>query len=217
MEKRFTEQESMEVITEMISRARNNFNRNMSMMIFWGYLVATTAVANFVLLQTPTVDKTEAYHVWWLMIPGAVVSYFIRRRIDRTAVVKTHIDRIINATWLGNGISIFVFWGLIMIFCNITHNWSTAFLITPVIMTTLGLSEYVTACACRARRMKWIAVLLWAGAILCMVPFKWENTGGHYVGSLYQGAQQLILAACMIAGFVVPGHVINRQQKKNHV
>ncbi|MDR2120115.1 MAG: hypothetical protein LBP64_04480 [Tannerella sp.] len=216
MEKKFTEQESMEVITEMISRARNNFSRNMSTMIFWGYLVATTAIANFILLNTLS-NRVEAYYVWWLMIPGGVVSYFIRRRADRTALVKTHIDRIVNATWLGNGISVFVFWGLIQAFCGLTHNWSAAFLITPVIMTMLGLSEYVTACACRVKWMKWTAVMLWAGAVLCLVPWEWRNIDDRYVGTFYQGTQQLILAVCMIAGFVVPGHVGNRQQKENHV
>jgi hypothetical protein len=104
-----------------------------------------------------------------------------------------------------------------MAFNNMTQNWNAAFLITPVIMTTLGMSEYITACACRARRMKWIAIILWTGAILCLVPVQWKNVDGHYVGSFYQGSQQLIMAACMIAGFVIPGHAINRQQRKNHV
>ncbi|MDR2139313.1 MAG: hypothetical protein LBP50_07185 [Tannerella sp.] len=216
MEKKFTEQESMEVVMEMISRARNNFSRNMNTVIFWGYLVAAAATANFVLLHTLS-NRVEAYRVWWVMIPGAVVSYFIRRHADRTAPVKTHIDRIIHATWLGNGISVFVFWGLIQTFCSLTHNWSAAFLITPVVLTMLGLSEYVTARACRVKWMKWIAVMLWAGAILCLAPFQWGNTDGHYVEALHQGTQQLIMAVCMIAGFVAPGHVINRQQKKNHV
>ncbi|MDR2679353.1 MAG: ANTH domain-containing protein [Tannerella sp.] len=216
MEQKFTEQESMEVITEMINRARNNFNRNMNVAIFWGYLVAATAIGNFILLQTLT-NKYDAYFVWLLMFPGMIVSYFIRRRTDRTAVVKTHIDRIISATWLGHGVSIFVFWGLITIFNNLTQNWTAAFLITPIILILLGLSEFVTAFACRARQMKWIAVMFWIGAILCVLPLQWNKVDGHFSGTLYQGTQQLILAVCMIAGFVIPGHVINRKQKKNHV
>ncbi|MDR0757055.1 MAG: hypothetical protein LBF85_04325 [Tannerella sp.] len=216
MGKNFTEQESMEVITEMIHRARNNFNHNMNVMIFWGYLVAATAIGNFILLHTLT-NRVDAYLVWLLMFPGMIVSYFIRRRIDRTVIVKTHIDRIINATWLGHGISIFVFWGLITIFNNLTQNWNAAFLITPVILVMLGLSEFVTAFVCRARQMKWVAIMCWTGAILCMLPIQWKNVDGHFVGTLYQGTQQLILAVCMIVGFVIPGHIINRKQKKNYV
>ncbi|MDR1602039.1 MAG: hypothetical protein LBS42_06375 [Tannerella sp.] len=216
MEQKFTEQESMEVITEMINRARNNFSRNMDMAIFWGYLVAATAIGNFILLHTLT-NKIDAYLVWFLMIPGAVVSYFIRRRADRTVVVKTHIDRIIDAIWVGNGVSIFVFWGLLTIFSNLTQNWVTAFLITPTILIILGMSEFVTAFACRARQMKWIAVMCWVGAVLCVLPFQWNSMDGHFVGTLNQGTQQLILAVCMIVGFVIPGHIINRKQKKNHV
>ncbi|MDR2042019.1 MAG: hypothetical protein LBP98_06835 [Tannerella sp.] len=214
MKQEITEQESMEVITEMIHRARNNFNRTMDVTIFWGYLVAVTAIGNFILLQTLTA-KHDSYFVWLLMFPGIVVSYFIRRRTHRTAVVKTHIDRIIQATWLGHGVSIFVFWGLITIFNHLIQNWSAAFLITPVILIMLGLCEFVTAFACRARQMKWIAAMFWVGAILCVLPIQWKNVDGHIVGNLYQGTQQLILAVCMIAGFIIPGHVLSHKQKKN--
>ncbi|MDR1332415.1 MAG: hypothetical protein LBK07_09980 [Tannerella sp.] len=206
----------MEVITEMISRARNNLNRGVNVMIFWGYLVAATAIANFILLQAPAVGH-DAYSVWLLMIPGAVVSYFINRRIDRTAVVRTHIDRIIRSAWAGFGISVFVFWGMITAFACLTRSAEVMFLITPVILTMLGLGEYVTACACRARPMKWIAALFWLGAILCVFPFRWQSVDGHLAGTLYQGYQQLIMAVCMIAGFAVPGHLIQRKQKQSHV
>jgi hypothetical protein len=216
MESKFTEQESMEIITEMINRARNNLNRSVNVMIFWGYLVAATAIANFILLQAQGIGY-NAYFVWLLMMPGAVVSYFISRRIDRRSVVRTHIDKIISSTWAGFGISVLVFWGMIMIFAGLTRNAEAMFLISPVILTMLGLGEYVMACACRARPMKWIAVLFWLGAILCVLPFRWQSMDGHFAGTLYQGHQQLIMAACMIIGFVVPGHLIQCKQKQNHV
>jgi hypothetical protein len=216
METKFTEQESMEIITEMINRARNNLNRSVNVMIFWGYLVAATAIANFILLQVPGIGY-DAYCVWLLMIPGAAVSYFINRRIDRMAAVRTHVDKIISLTWAGFGISVFVFWGIITIFAGLTRNWEALFLISPAILTMLGLGEYVTACACRVKPMKWSAILFWLGAILCVLPFRWQNADGHFAGTLYQGHQQLIMAVCMILGFVVPGHLIQRKRKQNHV
>ncbi|MDR2293050.1 MAG: hypothetical protein LBE11_06200, partial [Prevotellaceae bacterium] len=51
METKFTEQESMEIITEMIHRARNNVQKGAgTFMVFWGSMVALTALLNIALI-----------------------------------------------------------------------------------------------------------------------------------------------------------------------
>jgi hypothetical protein len=212
----FTEQDSMAVINEMIDRARNNFGSNMNAVIFWGYFIAALAIGNFVLLHVFS-NNPHAYYVWLLTIPGWIVSFFIERHTNRRAVVKTHIDKIIHSVWLAFGISVFVFMAIIMAFVAMTGDAKPTVLITPVILIMMGMSEFVTACTCRNRWMKWSAAMFWVAAVLCVVPCAWHVADGHAVGELHQSSQFLILAVCMLLGFVVPGHIINRKRKCSHV
>jgi hypothetical protein len=216
MENKFTEKESLALINEMINRARNNFNRNMTEMIFWGYLIAALSITNFVLLGILE-NKAMSYYVWFLAILGFIVSYFIKRRIKRTAIIKTHIDDIISMTWRGFSISVFVLWAFMFIFASFTKKFEILFMISPSILSMLGLCQFITAFVCRMKKMLWVAVLFWVGALLCIIPFNWENTDEGYIITFLQSTQQLIMAICMILGFVVPGHIINYRQKKNHV
>ncbi len=203
METNFNHEQTLSLISEMINRARNNVQKERTYsVIFWGYVVAAVAIANFILLYTLH-NPNQSFWVWLLMIPAFVVSYLINRKIDRTALVKTHIDKIGHIVWNGFAISVAVFLIVIYTFAFRLGTYHILLLITPVILTMMGLGQFATACIFRFKPWYWIAVLFWVGAIVC--PF------------LHGGFQFIILAVCMILGFVIPGHWLNRQQKKNDV
>jgi hypothetical protein len=203
METNFNHEQSLTLINEMIIRAQNNVQKERTYsLIFWGYIVAAVAVANFVLLYTLN-DPNQSYPVWLIMIPAAIASYFIDRKVDRTALIKTHIDKIGDMVWKGFGISVTVFLIVIYTFAIRIGMSHILNLITPVILTMTGLGQFATACIFRFKPWYWIAVLFWAGASIC--PF------------LHGGFQFIVLAVCMILGFVIPGHWLNRQQKKSNV
>lgn len=198
-----SEQESLRIIQEMIVQTRNNFQRkSVDISIFWGYLVAFTAVLNFVLLNTLK-EPNYAYLVWLLMIPGAVVSYFISKRIDRSAMVKTHIDSIVQYVWNGYGISVLllqvVFWAV-----NVPHRMHF-YLMTPVILLMMGAAQFVTAKACKYNPYYRGAVAFWLGAVCCV----WSVWSGKVA------YQFIILAVCAIVGFVVPNHVLKHKIKQD--
>jgi hypothetical protein len=217
METRFLEQDGLALINEMIQRARNNFRKgSMDHMIFWGYLTAAVATVNYVLLQT-LANPTAAYWVWALMAPGAIADFFIRQRNDRIATVKTHIDRIIYSIWQGFMIGVALFLALIFGMAILLEDRHLFFLITPVILLMLGISEFVTARSCRSKLLFWVSVILWTGAVLCIIPLDMELSGQQPSATLHQGHQLIILAVCMIAGFVVPGHWINHKARQCHV
>ena len=203
MDTNLNHEQSLALISEMINRARNNVRKKGTFsMIYWGYLIAAVAIINGVLLHTMT-DPDRSFRVWLITIPAVAVSYLIERRMRREALVKTHIDRIGGMVWFGFTISVVVFLMAIHTFAIRNEMFRSLMLITPVIMTMLGTGQFATACIFRYKIGYALAALFWTGAVACAF------TG--------LDVQYIILAVCMILGFVVPGHILNRQAKKNHV
>ena len=203
MKTNFNHEESLALINEMICRARNNVQtERMYSVLFWGYTVAFLALTNFVLIHVLN-NPNQSFLVWLVILPAWLVSYFIDRKIDRTALIKTHIDKIGDVVWKGFGIGTMVFLVIIYTVAFRLMDFELMLLITPVYMTLIGVCEFATACIYRSKAWNWVAVLFWVGAISCAF--------------LQTDWQFIILAACMILGFVVPGHLLNRQQKQSNV
>jgi hypothetical protein len=132
-----------------------------------------------------------------------MATYFINRRVNREALVKTHIDKIGGAVWNGFGIGIFIFYVSIYTFAFRIEDFHVMLLINSIIMIMVGICEFATACIYRSKSWYWVAVLFWAGAVTCAF--------------LTVDIQLIVLAVCMVLGFVIPGHILNRQAKKSHV
>jgi len=203
METNLNHEQSLALINEMICRAQNNVQKKGTyLMIYWGYVTALVAILHSVLLLTLN-DPNRSGYVWLLMFPAGVISYFIERQIHRETLVRTHIDKIGAMVWYSFLISYFVFMAVIFT-VGLKYEIYGAFrLITPVILTMVGMGQFVTACIYRSKIWYITAALVWAGAIICAF-FKSD-------------VQLMIFAACMLIGFVVPGHLLNRQAKKSHV
>jgi magnesium-transporting ATPase (P-type) len=203
METNFSHEQSLTLINEMINRARNNFQKEkMYSLIYWGYTVAAIAILNYALLHLLH-NPNQSFWVWCLILPAWMVSYFINRYVEKAVLVKTHIDEIGDKTWKGYGIGVFVF---IAVIFTVAIKYQTPLilsLITPVIMIMVGICEFAAASLYRYKRWIGVAALFWMGAIGCAF--------------LPVDLQFIALAACMIVGFVIPGHVLNYQAKKSHV
>jgi hypothetical protein len=137
------------------------------------------------------------------MIPCVVVSYFINRCINRTALVKTHIDKIGDMVWKGFGFGTAVLMVIMFAVAIQNKDGHIMLLINPIIMGMIGVCEFASATIYRYKPWYWVAALCWGGAIACAF--------------LAVDMQFIVLAACMILGFIVPGHLLNRKSKKSHV
>jgi hypothetical protein len=209
MDTHLTEQQSLDVITEMINRAQNNIEKGSgNYMIFWGLLVAFTALSNIVLASVLE-NPNQSFMIWWLMVPGGIISFLMERKHKREAIVKTHIDYIINAVWKGFMLSAIIF---ILLVYAVSYSWKTYDyfrMINPVILLLIGVAEFVTAKACRYKPFLYGAISVWTGTLACMfvmilAPDNW-----------LVAAQFVILAVCMIIGFVIPGFQLNKKAKKH--
>ncbi|MDR0983216.1 MAG: hypothetical protein LBM07_08285 [Culturomica sp.] len=207
--KNFTEKESFSIINEMIDRARNNVQKiNGHSFLLWGYSIALIAVMNYLLLYIlPVGCKSQSFNVWWLTCVVCIIDAYSSRRIDRSTIVKSYIDRIISNIWLAHLISIICF--LIIIFSLVLF-WAKiefTILITPTIMILTGLAEFSTAKVCRFKPFMYGAIYFWVGALLSFLMIIID--GSTFV------LQFIILAVCMLIGFVIPTYKLNKLAEEN--
>jgi hypothetical protein len=207
METKFTEQESLAIIDEMINRARNNVQKgSANSIIFNGYAVASVALLNFLLLHIlPDTEKNMSFWVWMLMIPAGIIDHFIDRKLDRSAIVKTQIDGIITWMWRGFSISVIILIVFLLTLTFMISPWFS-FLFTPVIMLFVAIVEFGMAKITRFKPFYWGAIYFWIGTVLCLLSYVILERGDLHF---------LILAACMVAGFIVPGYILNSKAKEN--
>lgn len=201
MEKNLTGNDSLNIINEMISQARSNFQKDAALpSIIAGYCVAAVASLNFVLLFVLS-NPGYSFHVWWLMVPMWVVLAIVGKSQDKKTLVKTHIDRIVEQMWKAYGYAIIV--SLLSIFglCAALGTWLPAALITPTLLMLTGFTQYVTGTACRFRPYIFGAYVFWIGALLAVAVYFTPMSGFQF----------LILALCMLGGFVIPGHKANKK------
>jgi hypothetical protein len=215
METKLTEQQSLEVISEMINRAQKNVQKGAgTLMIFWGYMVAITALLNIVvayILWYSSLPVNYSFHAWWIMLPAWGLAFILRRKKDRSAIVKTHIDYVISSVWQAFGISCVIFLCIIFSVSYSLQVYHLFYLINPVIILLIGVGEFITARTCRFRPFLHGAIAMWIGSVACALAIILFKDGNRVI------VQFIILAVCMIIGFVVPGYKLNKLAGNNHV
>ena len=210
METKFTEQESLTLIGEMIKQARNNFRKGGgNSMIFSGLLVSSVAILNVILALVfikLNINPNLSFWMWCLMIPGIFVGNLIDKKVERESMVKTHLDSITVSIWRGFLFSIYLF--LFVLFCiGFGKKWYELFyLINPVIFVLIGFAEFVSAKVYRFKPYLYGAIIMWVGALVC-VALVWTPEPVIF--------QLLTMAICMFFGFVIPGYKLNKLAKEN--
>lgn len=103
-EKSISEQESLQLITEMIQTAKRNFHESGASSILWGSVVAVCGLVSFAERQW---DFSIGFDVWLLTLAAFIPQIAISIREKRRRTVLTHNEAVLNYVWLVYGISIF--------------------------------------------------------------------------------------------------------------
>ena len=89
--------ESLALINSMINTSKNRLADDGFYIIFWGWLILTCALINYVSLL---MHSTYGYWVWPILPPlGAIVSLIYGRIQKKKETVKTYIDSYLAYSW----------------------------------------------------------------------------------------------------------------------
>ena len=181
-DKPISQQESLELIQRMIRSTQGNFSHDSFYYLFWGWLVFAAALGHYLLMQ---LQVAWAPAVWALMPLGAVVTLLYSKKQNDKTTVRTHIDRVLGYLWLGLGISFFLVLMLGSKNSQLTY---------PIIMVLYAIGLFTSGGAMQFRPLIIGAVCCWILAVVAyFLPFE---------------LQLLCLAAAVLLGYIIPGHML---------
>lgn len=194
-EKKLTEKESLELISQMIQSTKDNMeNGSGNMFLIWGYL--STFVALLIYGVWTTTGNPLIFWAWWLIpaIGYPCVLYLNRKQSKR---VKTDIDRIILQVWIVGGL------------CCIVSPVVGMFVSLPILFVEAFVINMGVAITGLIMRYKLISISGFIGIALSYVLLMVDSR-----------FQILIFAAMFVLLMIIPGHALNaacaRKNKTAH-
>lgn len=103
-DKPLTEKESLQLITEMISKAKHSYHENGTSAILWGSVVAFCGFVSFAELYW---HFSIGFDIWLLTLVAFIPQIFITIRARRNRKVISHTEAAMNTIWLVFTISMF--------------------------------------------------------------------------------------------------------------
>ena len=103
-ERKMTEQESLDLITNMIQKAKSSYHETGIGSLLWGTVVA---IASFLTYFQRTYDFSIGFDIWLIVLGAIIPQVVISIREKKSSKVTKYEDDALNAVWLVFGISIF--------------------------------------------------------------------------------------------------------------
>jgi len=103
-ETKFSEQESLQLIAEMIKKAKGSYHDTGIGSLLWGIVVSIASLMSYLQREY---DFTLAIDIWWLVFAAIVPQVYIAIKEKNNVKAKQYDDDLVNAVWLVFGISIF--------------------------------------------------------------------------------------------------------------
>jgi membrane-associated HD superfamily phosphohydrolase len=182
-------EKSLELITQVITQARDKFEENGFIYMFWGALITITSISQFVLL------KNEYYNINWypyLLMPiGAIYStiYFSKKKRKNK---QNLISKILSALWIVLSINMML---LGFLFANnLKEN------LIPIILILLSIGIIVSGTSVKSK------LLLYSGIFIALSAFL-----GFYLEWIFQ---PLLMGVVSIITILIPGIILMVQHKK---
>lgn len=101
----FTPEDSFDLIMQVIQEARNKFEENGFIYMFWGILIAIASLSQFILLKNELFDIS--WYPYLLMPIGSIyTAFYFAKREGKSA--KNQIGKIILYTWISISFNIII-------------------------------------------------------------------------------------------------------------
>lgn len=177
---------SLEIIESMLMESRKSLHRNSFYFILWGTLLIPAAIAEFFMQGRP-----DFWIIWPIVgVTGGIISAVYGKKEGQTSGTKTTSDRINAYTWGAFGFTLI--WAIVYAVYNHLSP-------QPLILMLAGSATFISGGISKFKPFIWGGIILEIGALLCAFVID-----AHYYS--------LVFAACIFAGYVIPGVILRREE-----
>lgn len=203
-EKKITEEESISLIAQMISRTKERYIGDGNIMLMWGWLtIAVTGLVWLMLAQT----LNPACNWLWFLIPavGGVATPIMARKSRLTRGVKTYSDRISSQLWTAVGIIALAASALCIGF-EIAgfYTWQTMFVFALIVVPLAEITQGIVVREKALVAGGSVGMAIGLVTTCCIV-------GGIALYAYWFLPVFMLAFLCMM---VIPGYVINRKARR---
>jgi hypothetical protein len=188
----FSHEDGLKTIYAMITSTRNTIGENYLFYLIWGYLVGLSCISEYILIRIVHYDRH--YMVWpVLMGLGMILSGYLTIRRQKRSTYKSVIGNIMSYLWGGWLVSLL----MIMYFVVQLDNHS---LILPFTMVMYGMGIFISGGVISYRPLIIGGVIAWSAAVV----------------SYFQpyNVQLLLMTATVIVSYIIPGHMLRTEAKR---
>lgn len=186
----------LSVIKKIMEDSRNIVLDNGVHYIFWGIVVTTALLINYVMVLMKMPGSYMGLMWLILMVLAAITDAIIGAKQSKTTRARTFAGDLLGSLWLASGIAMFIY-GFIG---TVSKAYNPIF-ICPIISTSLGISYFTSGAIHQLKWMQYIAYGWWAGSMVM-----YFFPGAHTF---------LIFAFMMISLQIIPGIIMNSKFKKS--
>ncbi len=189
----FSEQESLQLITRMIKKAKADFIETGISALMWGSIITFCAIVQF---ASAFYNIPWAGFVWWLTILAVVSQVIISIRENKKKKFKDYQEDAIGGVWIAFGITMFLlsfYLNSIKVAYNDIHA-DTLYLII------YGIPTFATGFGRRFVPMLVGGIACWVFAIISL-----------YVAYPYT---MLLIAGGALLAWFIPGLILQRRYLK---
>ena len=190
----FKKEDSLAVISEMISVAKRSFVRMSYYFLLWGWLLLAAGLSEYVLRHV--LDHGNIAWLGWPVVGvvGGILAALRGRKESQSAGVATYMDRVFMYLWGG-----FVVTLILVIVTNVMTRSNPG----PAIIILTGLPTFVSGGVMRFRPLLVGGLVFWAlGLLAYLAP-------GEY--------SSLLFCAAIAAGYLVPGYLLQKAERDGRI
>ncbi len=140
--KELTGQESLELISRMINKAKKDYQDTGLSALLWGSVITICSLVSF---ANAYIKITALEYIWYLPVLAVAVQVYISIRESKRRKLKSHYEDMMGGIWISIGIAIF----MLSYFLNRYHLDQSG----GLFITLYGIPTFTTGYARRFRPM----------------------------------------------------------------
>ena len=191
-----TPEESLLLISKTIEETKSRFEENGHIIILWGVLMFTVFFSQYIFSLTGLYKKFDIIWTVILFPLGAIYTFiYVRKEVKKKNLPKTLLTRVITTMGWAMGMNLMIL--------GFLFSQQLGDAMAPVFIILLALSMIVTGASIEFKP------LFIGGLLLNLIGF-----ATFYLSRDYQGFSMMLGA---IVGLIIPGILLNRARRKEHV
>ena len=201
-EKKFTEKESLELISQMMQATRKNLVKGQgNYFIIYGYTAAILSIIIYTLLCMTHTPWWWAG--WFLMFLPVIILSFKEKR--NTPTVITYTDSMVNKVWQVMGAS-FSLTMLVILALSFIVGKCDFMLMLPLCLLYTSIGTVITGLVIREKCLLYTPLVGFVLAIYMLMSYTINNSAA-ILWNLYFGLSFVVM-------MIIPGHILNNKSEK---